>query len=177
MVNAEMYQILDDEFPGIQEESTAYYEARAVDPRAKPSDRLKAYWDRKSVLKHQYSALLVTFGRWLPEGVELPKRPDLPEQPSREQQALIDLKPGESVPVYYDWRWGDWAKLMEPSLERLVEDWAFRGAELSRNARSSLEFALEPFDIDLDVAMHLIRDEAEAAGAQYYSEDNPPPGR
>jgi hypothetical protein len=174
MVNAEMYARLDAEFPGIEAEQDAYYEARDAGKRVKASENLKSYWSLKRVLKHEYSALLVSFSRWLPTGVDLPKREVLPENLSKGQETLRDLEVGEERPQHYNWEWDDWSKLMNPTLQRLVQDWAFRGADLSENAETSLKYALEPFGIDIAEALHLMRDASKRAGAEYYSEENPP---
>jgi hypothetical protein len=178
MLNAEMYDRLEDEFPGIQMEQDAYWQAVSAGERIKPSDRLKAYWSKKDALEQEYTSLLLSFGRWLPEGgeVTLPKRTveDLAKLSEGAQQ-LADLELDKAgVPVYYQWNLQQWEQLMNPMLARLVQDWAFRGAPLGEDAQKNLEYALEPFGIDLEEAMMLIRDASEAAGAQYYGPDNPP---
>jgi hypothetical protein len=57
----------------------------------------------------------------------------------------------------------------------LIEDWAFRGHPLSETAENSLEYAIEDTGLTVEQARHLIREAVQATGAQFYSEDNPPP--
>jgi hypothetical protein len=59
-------------------------------------------------------------------------------------------------------------------MQRLVEDWAFRGADLSSAAESSLAYALRGVGASPETAKHLIREAVRKTDAEFYGPDNPP---
>ena len=164
MFNTRMYDELREEFPGITDEQDAYFTAKLTDSKVKPSERLEAYWDKKDALQQRYAQTVISFGRSLPTGPEIQKREDIPETLSLGAERLRDLESEQELPEYYGYDVNDWASLLSPQLFRLVEDWAFRGAELSRNAESSLKYELRDLRIDLNTARNLIRDAIRAGG-------------
>jgi hypothetical protein len=180
MLSSEMYDRLNAMFPGIQDEQTRYYDAKNAGGNVKPSDRLKDYWAEKRAMQTIYDSQLVAYGHHLPESgtVEFPKRFDPfepPEDLSEGAQELAGMDLDRAgVPIHYQWNWEQWAEIMDPTLARLVQDWAFRGAELGEDAERGLEYVLEPWGIDLGEAEFLIQKASREAGAEFYSEDNPP---
>ncbi|KKL58293.1 hypothetical protein LCGC14_2226810, partial [marine sediment metagenome] len=158
MYMARMYDELREEFPGIEDEQDVYFTARLEDSKVKPSERLEDYWDKKDALQQMYAQTIISFGRMLPEGPKIEKRGDIPETLSLGEERLRDTEAEQDLPEYYGYTREDWASKMSPELFRLVEDWAFRGAKLSRNAESSLEYELRDMDIDMNTARNLIRD-------------------
>jgi hypothetical protein len=181
MLNAEMWDRLDAQFPNGREMNDAYWAAKSAGENVKPSEELKEYWDQKHALEEIYGAKIVEWGRHLPDGpVDFPKRFDPNEPPegaSRGTQELAQLELDKAnVPIQYQWTWADWERVMDPTTARLVQDWAFRGAQLPRAVEQDLEYILEGFgnDLDLDQALYLIQQASDVAGAQYYGPENPP---
>ena len=184
MMNAEMYDRLEAMYPGIVTEQDDYWKARSAGSGVKASDRLQEYWADKRAMEEIYDNQLVGIGRHIPKAgtVEFPKRfdpSDLEEQDieelSRGEQALagMTLDKGE-VPEQYDWTWAQWEEVMDPTLARLAQDWAFRGAELGKDAQKNLAYMLEPMGIEVGEAMELMRQASKEAGAQFYGPENPP---
>lgn len=181
MLNSEMYDRLDAQFPNGRELNDAYWAARSAGQSIKPSEELKEYWDQKRALEEIYGAKIVEWGRHLPDGpMDFPKRFDPNEPPegiSRGAQELSQLELYKAqTPIQYQWSWQDWERMMDPTTARLVQDWAFRGAELPQAVRGDLEYLLEGMggQIDLDEAMYLLQQAADQAGAEFYGPDNPP---
>jgi hypothetical protein len=179
MLNAEMYDRLDAQFPNGRRLNEGYWAARSIGQKVKPSEELKEYWDNKHALEEMYGGVLVSYGHHLEDvDVQLPKRFDpntMPEGLSRGAEALAQQqldKPG--VPVQYQWTWEQWEQVMDPTTARLVQDWAFRGADLGEDARENLEWVLGAMNLDMDEALYLMQQASQKAGAQFYGPENPP---
>ena len=178
MYNSMKYDSIADKFPDMQAEQQAYYDARARGEKVKVSDQLKAYWAYKDVMEEHYENLLLSFGRQLPEGPEINFRTDYPEE-QLTQGAKDIVEAGEletDVPEMFGWQWKDFAQQMSPTLQRVVADWAFRGATLTNSAEKSLEYAFEDYNITVPMLRDLMRDALYEEDEQFYSEDNPPSG-
>lgn len=179
MLNAEMYDRLDAQFPNGRQMNDEYWAARNAGQKVKPSEELKDYWAQKNAIEEIYGAKLVSYGRHLENvDVEMPKRFDPNEAPeglSRGAQSVSDMELNKAnVPPQYRWSWDQWERVMDPTTARLVQDWAFRGAELPDSAYESLSYLLEGMNIDPDEALYLMQQASQGAGAQYYSPENPP---
>jgi hypothetical protein len=179
MLKAEMFDRLDAQFPHGRRMSEEYFAARAAGQRVKPTEELKEYWDHKRAMEELYGLQLVSYGRHLENvDVEMPKRFDPNEAPEglprgAQELAEMDLdKPG--VPIQYKWTWAEWERIMDPTTARLVQDWAFRGAELGEDAEENLEYVLEGIGMDKEEALYLMQVAAQKSGAEYYGPDNPP---
>ena len=181
MLSSEMYDRLDAQFPNGRSENDAYWAARAGGEKIKPSAELKEYWTNKKALEEIYGAMLVSFGRHVPEAgtVEMPKRFDpneeMPEGLSSGAEALAEMELDKGgKPVQYNWTWDQWEQVMDPTTARLVQDWAFRGAELGEDAEKNLEYLLEGMNIDIDEALYLLQQAAQKTEAEFYGPENPP---
>ena len=184
MLNAEMFDRLEAMYPGIVTEQDDYWKARSAGSSAKASDRLEEYWADKRAMEHIYDNTLVSYGRHIPEAgtIDFPKRFDPSDLEKEDIEAMssgeqvlagMTLDRG-GVPEQYQWTWEQWEEVMDPTLARLAQDWAFRGAELGSDARKNLAYMLEPMGIDVDEAMVLMQQASRQAGAQDYGPDNPP---
>ena len=178
MYNSMMYDELAAKFPNIETEQQAYFDSRARGEKVKASDRLKAYWEQKGVLDEHYNNLLLTYGQTLPEGAEINFRTDFPEEDlTKKGKELIEAGieyDKQGVPEYMNWEWSDWMGHMSPALQRVVSDWAYRGNKLTDSAEQSLEYAFEDYNIPVPMIRDLMRQALDRAGAEFYSEDNPP---
>jgi hypothetical protein len=180
MLNSEMYDRLEAQFPNGRRMNDEFWAAKSAGKKVKASEELKAYWDNKHALEEIYGATLVSWGRHLPDtgAVEFPKRFDPNEPPedlSRGAQALSEAELDKAdKPVQYSWTWEEWERVMDPTTARLVQDWAFRGADLGEDAENNLEYLLESMRIDKDEALYLIQQAAQRSGAEFYGPENPP---
>jgi hypothetical protein len=176
MYNSMKYDLLDSKYPEAKAMEQAYFDARARGEKVKAPDYLKDYWGEKDSLNEHYDNLLWSFGQRLDDGPEVNFRTDFPEEELTQGAQEFIEEPIDKAdrPEYYNYEWSDWAQKMSPALQRVISDWAFRGKALSESAEGSLEFALRDEDITLPLARDLIRQSLERAGAQFYSEENPP---
>jgi hypothetical protein len=177
MYNSRMWEELGQRFPNIEVEQQAFFDARAQGKKVKASDNLKAYWEAKGALEEHFENLLLTWGQTLPDGPSVNFRTDYPEERlTRTAEDIVGAGDfdKQNVPEYMNYKWQDWAGRMSPALQRVISDWAFRGASLTEGAESSLEYAIKDLNISLPMARDLIRQSLDEYGAEFYGEDNPP---
>lgn len=177
MARGEMFGRLDEMFPQAKEEQAMYFSAKDRGEKVKPSEMLLAYWKEKDAMEELYGYRMLAFGDRLPDGdtVIIPKRLiEQPERLSERQQEIYGYEARSLQPEFYSWDWAQWEqKIGDPVLARLTEDWAFRGAEFSRDMRKALQAVLGD-EVDIDEALPLLQSRAQEAGKQYYDAENLP---
>lgn len=161
---------LQTKFPNIQEKIDRYYDIKLEDAKAakaflKDNPEITEYWDYRDTSTRNMYDMLLSYETWLPEGDEIAQpvlRPDRPATPEAQEQ-VGQIMREDDRPQELEWTYEKWTSTLSPTLKRLVDDWARGGYELSRNAETSLEHALEEMDLDIPVQMAMVLIE-ESAG-------------